>query len=113
MSTTVEQRAAREPSPVWDIELDLNGSPSPTPETGPAPHRSQLPSPSKALPTRASSTSETDINSTQSKKRPPSPVWDIELDLNESDEDNVMDNGSKKRKLDDTFGEPSILHQLP
>ena len=54
----------REPSPTWDIELDLN---SPEPEV-----------PAKPLPTSGAST----------RKRPPSPVWDIELDLNDSDIEN-------------------------
>ncbi|KAH9930388.1 DNA repair protein rad10 [Amylocystis lapponica] len=73
-------RAPKPPSPVWDIELDLNhDSPSPTPETGPPPHRS--PSPSG-----------------QRNKRPPSPVWDIELDLNESDIEEVVGPGRKRQR---------------
>lgn len=52
-------RPIREPSPVWDIELDNS---SPTSETGPLPETYTAPS---APPVRAES-----------------PVWDIELDLN-------------------------------
>ncbi|EMD37394.1 hypothetical protein CERSUDRAFT_114066 [Gelatoporia subvermispora B] len=64
-------RPPREQSPVWDIELDLNGSPSPspTPESGPPPQRISPAPPAQ---------------SEERRKRPQSPVWDIELDLNES-----------------------------
>ncbi|KAI0093079.1 restriction endonuclease type II-like protein [Irpex rosettiformis] len=67
------QLRPREPSPVWDIELDLNDTPSPQAAL-PAPPRSpQLDS---------------------SRKRPGSPVWDIELDLNGSD---IEEENSRKR----------------
>ncbi|KAI9063687.1 DNA repair protein rad10 [Trametes sanguinea] len=89
-------RPPREPSPVWDIELDLNDSPEPTPESGPPPVNS------------ASSTA---------RKRPPSPTWDIELDLNASEvEEEEVDGtedesrGRKRpREGSGEFGEPSIL----
>lgn len=63
-------RPPREPSPVWDIELDLNdlSPPVATAETGPLPESfSRLP------------VEETDHPVSRS-----SPVWDIELDLNGS-----------------------------
>ncbi|KAG2345479.1 DNA repair protein rad10 [Suillus weaverae] len=50
----------RSPSPVWDIELDLD-SPPPTASSGPPPPRE------------------------------PSPVWDIELDLNDDSDDLYVD----------------------
>ena len=87
-------RVPREPSPAWDIELDLNDSPEQTPETGPPP---------------VSGTSAT------SRKRPPSPVWDIELDLNASeteDDDNEGEDGrSRKRPREGSgeFGAPTML----
>ncbi|OCH88873.1 DNA repair protein rad10 [Obba rivulosa] len=68
-------RQPREPSPMWDIELDLNGSLSPTPETGPPPQRS-WPTPAPIQ--------KTSSGSGERRPRPPSPVWDIELDLNGS-----------------------------
>ncbi|KAG2036122.1 restriction endonuclease type II-like protein [Suillus americanus] len=52
--------AQRSPSPVWDIELDLD-SPPPTASSGPPPPRE------------------------------PSPVWDIELDLNDDSDDLYVD----------------------
>ena len=74
------------PSPTWDIELDLNGSPSP--ESRPPPVR----------------------------KRPPSPVWDIELDLNasdaeDSDDTRREDEKGRKRPREDSaeFGAPAML----
>ncbi|KAI0324078.1 DNA repair protein rad10 [Cubamyces sp. BRFM 1775] len=87
-------RVPREPSPAWDIELDLNDSPEQTPETGPPP---------------VGGTSAT------SRKRPPSPVWDIELDLNASeteDDDNQEEDGrSRKRPREGSgeFGAPTML----
>ncbi|KAI0777637.1 restriction endonuclease type II-like protein [Trametes elegans] len=91
-------RAPREPSPVWDIELDLNDSPEPTPEIGPPP-----------------------VGPSVSRKRPPSPMWDIELDLNASDgEDNGGDadndvddgrEGKRPREGSGEFGAPTILSE--
>ncbi|KAI0371897.1 DNA repair protein rad10 [Pilatotrama ljubarskyi] len=84
----------REPSPVWDIELDLNGSPEPTPESGPAP---------------------LGATASNARKRPPSPVWDIELDVNTSDVDEVADgdedgrNRKRPREGSGEFGAPTIL----
>ena len=69
------------------MELDLNDSPEPTPESGPPPAR----------------------------KRPPSPVWDIELDLNGTDAegDAIEQDGGRERKRaregSADFGAPSIL----
>ncbi|KAG2364913.1 restriction endonuclease type II-like protein [Suillus spraguei] len=54
-----KELAQRSPSPVWDIELDLD-SPPPTASSGPPP-------------------------------REPSPVWDIELDLNDDSDDLYVD----------------------
>lgn len=95
-SSGSQRRIAREPSPVWDIELDLNESPSP--ETGPLPQRSpSLPTGESAVP----------INGAQ-KRPPPSPVWDIELDLNE---DEVEEHATARKRVrgDDAFGAPSLL----
>lgn len=73
-SSQLSRRPARSPSPVWDIELDLN-SPSP-----PVPR-----SPSGGA------------SSERGRKRQASPVWDIELDLNEEDLEDV-ERASKRRK---------------
>ncbi|CCM03593.1 uncharacterized protein FIBRA_05730 [Fibroporia radiculosa] len=91
----VVSRRARDPSPLWDIGLDLNDHSSPDVEAGPAiEHHNALQS----------------LLSPGSRKRPPSPVWDIELDLNESDQESEAGLvRSKKRKTDATFGEPSVL----
>lgn len=62
-------RLPREPSPVWDLELDLN--------TPPPDEQSRPPTP----PPRTT----TIDGDTSSRKRPPSPTWEIELDLNPSD----------------------------
>lgn len=70
----------REPSPVWDIELDLNS-----------------PSPSPPLPLRVSSPIQ-GPNQAQGKKRAASPVWDIELDLNGSDIEMDEDDGREKKR---------------
>ncbi|CDO74768.1 hypothetical protein BN946_scf185001.g16 [Trametes cinnabarina] len=88
-------RPPRESSPAWDIELDLNDSPEPTPESGPPP---------------------VGIESSGSRKRPPSPVWDIELDLHASEveeeiEEGESDSRGRKRPREGSgeFGEPSML----
>lgn len=70
----------REPSPVWDIELDLNS-----------------PSPSPPLPLRVSSPIQGPTQA-QGKKRAASPVWDIELDLNGSDIEMDEDDGREKKR---------------
>jgi DNA excision repair protein ERCC-1 len=71
-------RQSRPPSPAWDIELDLNASPSPPPPARPPPPLASA------------------------GKRPASPVWDFELDLNPSDEepDGPM-HGRKRRRAND------------
>lgn len=97
----------RAPSPVWDIELDLNDSPSPspTPETGPARERSHPP------PEHPAVTAAPSVEASR-RKRPPSPVWDIELDLNESDLEEGAPAPSKKPRMDeisdDAFGEATF-----
>ncbi|KIJ61300.1 hypothetical protein HYDPIDRAFT_96724 [Hydnomerulius pinastri MD-312] len=57
-------RPPRDPSPIWDIELDLDSSPPPTAPSGPKPTQDTT-----VVPER--------------RARSPSPMWDIELDLNE------------------------------
>ena len=88
------QRHPREPSPDWDIELDLNTSPPPA-------------SPSQAVPASAKAVAD---DRTESRKRPSSPVWDIELDLNGSD---VEDTSRKRHRVaendDDASFEPTTL----
>lgn len=78
----VAPRPPREPSPVWDIELDLDVTPPPSP----------LPAQDKP---------------DTSRKRPSSPVWDIELNLNDSD----LEDSSRKRHKgdDDGFGTTDLL----
>jgi len=67
--TDIAQPKSREPSPVWDIELDLNPS---------------------------------DIDAEEPQDRPQererSPVWDIELDLNPSEISSGEDEGPPKRR---------------
>ncbi|KAI0826670.1 restriction endonuclease type II-like protein [Trametes gibbosa] len=96
-------RALRDPSPVWDIELDLNASPDP--ESGPTP------------------VGDGELTSNP-RKRPPSPVWDIELDLNASDADaddtgagtevEMEDGRASKRPREGSgeFGAPTMLTGL-
>ncbi|PSR81149.1 hypothetical protein PHLCEN_2v6484 [Hermanssonia centrifuga] len=79
-------RTTRDPSPMWDIELDLNSSP---PLEEPA-ARQFTPGPSNP------------------KKRPPSPVWDIELDLNEESEDHTI---HKRHRGDAEEFDPTSLLQ--
>ncbi|KAH9896817.1 restriction endonuclease type II-like protein [Cubamyces lactineus] len=87
-------RVPREPSPLWDIELDLNDSPEQTPETGPPPVGGAL---------------------VTSRKRPPSPVWDIELDLNASETEDDGNEGEDRRSTkrpregSGEFGAPTML----
>lgn len=69
--------ANRPPSPVWDIELDLNEDLNDYDSNLP----SIQPPPSKAH---------------EPPARTQSPVWDIELDLNDSTSDN--EGGTRKRK---------------
>ena len=68
-------RRTREPSPPWDIELDLNESPPPEV----VPHEHEAVSKKRA--------------------RSPSPVWDIELDLNPSD---LEDDNHKRARASGT-----------
>ncbi|KII92270.1 hypothetical protein PLICRDRAFT_37060 [Plicaturopsis crispa FD-325 SS-3] len=77
-AASTSSRPARSPSPVWDIELDLNESDDPA--DGPPPE-STAPVGGTARPS----------------KRPASPVWDIELDLN-SDEDEDVERGKKGKR---------------
>lgn len=61
----------REPSPPWDIELDLNDdmdSPSADPP---------------AISKEAKNTKPSELSNKQATERYISPVWDIELDLND------------------------------
>lgn len=90
-----QRRREREPSPVWDIELDLNESPSPTSETGPLPqHSPPLPISGSVVPENGK------------RKRPPSPVWDIELDLNENEAEE--EEAVARKRLKDGFGVSSL-----
>lgn len=82
---SASDRLQREPSPTWEIELDLNDNDFqdslPTPKT-------KIVSPAASLSSPSSGDAE-DIEPPPSqpglRKRPSSPSWDIELDLNESD----------------------------
>ncbi|KAF9227424.1 DNA repair protein rad10 [Gyrodon lividus] len=84
-------RPPREPSPMWDIERDLNSSPPPTVSNGPKQAQASTTVP-------------------QGRPRSPSPMWDIELDLNEPD-DNL--NQQAKQSLASgkgtSFGTPRDL----
>jgi hypothetical protein len=98
-SSSTASGLVRDPSPVWDIELDLNddaldwpsGNDAPIPLTrDPLVSREVGPTPTapRAVVSLVSGT-----------KRPPSPVWDIELDLNVSDEDDMrMETDQPDRK---------------
>ena len=77
------ERAPREASPTWDIELDLNDSPPP-----PSPLQ-----PAAVAP-----------NPTQKRRRSPSIEWDIEKDVDDVDVDST-----KKRLVDEEFGAPAVL----
>lgn len=96
----------RNQSPVWDIELDLS-IPSPPPT-----------STAKDLGTRTSTSPRAEAGtssidpSTSRRKRPPSPVWDIELDLNESDVEEGRPAPSKKTRAGG-FGDPLFLQETP
>lgn len=86
-------RQEREPSPVWDIELDLNDD---SPPPGQNEEKELTPPPS-----------------TQPRKRPVSPVWDIELDLNSDEEIEDVESTSRKRPrhddmADDDFGSSTL-----
>ncbi|KZT11045.1 DNA repair protein rad10, partial [Laetiporus sulphureus 93-53] len=90
--STVTPRAPRAPSPVWDIELELNESPSTSPRADLRPDSSPI----SSVPAQPG-TSATDNGA--HKKRPSSPIWDIELDLNEYDlEEPAEIETSKKRR---------------
>jgi len=83
--TTPEATTSRTrlPSPVWDIELDLDVDGG-SPESGPPPVSRE--------PRMAENTKIQNVNSESVlRNRSPSPMWDIELDLNGSDEDNQPD----------------------
>jgi len=71
--STSHARPPREPSPVWDIELDLDLDGNNSPESGPPP-------------VTLSRQLDAVVNTTK-RIRSPSPMWDIELDLNASDDD--------------------------
>jgi len=101
----VKPRAPREPSPMWDIELDLNESPPPTAETGSLTNASPQIS-SQLLQTSTDAAAE-DMDRGAGRKRPPSPVWDIELDIDEFDEPEIS--LTKKRRTDETPSDPPFL----
>lgn len=87
---------------MWDIELDLD-APSPPP------------APATLAPKTRPGTSQSahlDNGSTSRRKRPPSPVWDIELDLNESDAEEDGPAPSKKTRTGG-FGDPLFLQSTP
>jgi DNA excision repair protein ERCC-1 len=96
--TTVGPSAPRprQASPEWDIELDLNddltwpsGDEAPVSLTHPAPTARNV-GPTPAAPRPGMSTrSPISREASAHGKRPSSPVWDIELDLNSDDEMDV------------------------
>ena len=75
------QRPARAPSPVWDIELDLNDTPPASPKAGPS-----------------------KPSGLEKRRRSPSIEWDIEKDL-----DDDVESRRKRQLLDDDFGAPTTL----
>jgi len=90
---------------MWDIELDLNESPPPTAETGSLTNASPQIS-SQLLQTSTDAAAE-DMDRGAGRKRPPSPVWDIELDIDEFDEPEIS--LTKKRRTDETPSDPPFL----
>jgi len=101
----VKPRAPREPSPMWDIELDLNESPPPTAETGPLTNAS--PQTSSELSQTSTDGAAGDVKRGASRKRPLSPVWDIELDIDECDDPEIS--LAKKRRTDETPSDAPFL----
>ncbi|KAI0733221.1 DNA repair protein rad10 [Fomitopsis betulina] len=98
-------RPPRQPSPMWDIELDLN-TPSP-------PSSSAV----EVLKATKTPTADADASSstgplTSRRKRPLSPAWDIELDLDESEAEESGPAPSKKTRTRD-FGDPMFLQETP
>lgn len=77
-------RPPRSPSPAWSIELDLNEDdvPEPSSSTAAKPSApSAVPAPEPAPPI----TNDAPLNPRKRALRSPSPVWDIELDLNDDE----------------------------
>ena len=89
-STTTPTWPPREPSPVWDIELDLDLDID-APEGGPFVSRA----PEKGQNTKGNG-----------EARSPSPIWDIELDLNGHDEEDNQDDKGKRKA---GFGAAELL----
>jgi DNA excision repair protein ERCC-1 len=84
------QPADRWPSPIWDIELDLNPS--------------EVDGEGVGRQNKSKSTSSLQTNGVHAQEHPrePSPIWDIELDLNDSDDhvsSQEYDEPSKRRRI--------------
>jgi len=93
-STTNRTRPPRELSLVWDLELDLDLDVN-SPESGPPPIQ-------RLQDTSFNGKGNVDIR----MDRSPSPIWDIELDLNGSDEDDSQDSKGKGKA---GFGAAELL----
>ncbi|EIW82934.1 hypothetical protein CONPUDRAFT_143024 [Coniophora puteana RWD-64-598 SS2] len=95
-SSAPRPRPPRSPSPVWDIELDLD-SPPPARDTG----GGDAGASSKPQPRPKSA-------------RAPSPAWDIELDLNPPDDAEEIDSPKDpERPTTSSFGAPKNLINRP
>ncbi|EPQ57397.1 DNA repair protein rad10 [Gloeophyllum trabeum ATCC 11539] len=90
----------RDPSVLWDDDIDLGDFTTPAPEPRPPPVNCGLVEKEPQKDADAAS---------QRRKRPPSPVWDIELDLNPSDldEGDAPNHPSKRRREEVGFGTPT------
>jgi DNA excision repair protein ERCC-1 len=108
-TSTVRRRAS--PSPDWDMEFDsLPNEDVPynpqSPQPPQPPYNSSPDASARPMPTAPSST-------IAGNKRPPSPIWDLELDLNPSDEDGPPPSKQAKTPVNDTnssaFGSDTLL----
>lgn len=84
-SSGPRSRPSRNPSPIWDLELDLDDEMNNSSESGPPPKN-------KSNTTRHSP--------------PDSPAWDLELDLNPSD-DGYATHANKEGNVE--FGSAALL----
>ncbi|EJD35559.1 DNA repair protein rad10 [Auricularia subglabra TFB-10046 SS5] len=104
-SSQAENAAARHPrppSPTWSIELDLNDDDEDEPQTLTAPGTPAPPAPAPPEPSRTAAGDAPLNPRKRAAPRSPSPVWDIELDLNDDElaELDKLDPDPKRPRLD-------------